>query len=264
MCNNCGKLGHHFYQCKIPIVSYGIILFQNDPENGIQYLMIRRRNTFGFIDFMRGKYVLNNATHLNSMFDEMSAQEKRLIATHSFHDLWKHMWGTATQDTHPSNEEISAERKFEQLKIGYFHNEDHISIESLLSRSSVGWDGPEWEFPKGRKNYQEKELECALREFEEETGISKKHIHIVDNLMPMEEMFIGSNHKAYKHKYYLGFIDKENAMPSQPFQETEVSKMEWKSFSQCLESIRPYHKEKKRLIVNINKILEEYRLYYGQ
>ena len=33
VCNNCGKLGHQFSQCKLPIISYGIILFTQDLEN---------------------------------------------------------------------------------------------------------------------------------------------------------------------------------------------------------------------------------------
>ena len=45
------------------------------------------------------------------------------------------------------------------------------------------------------------------------------------------------------------------------FQVTEVSKLEWKTLDECLESIRPYNLEKKKLIKNINKVLQEYRLY---
>ena len=45
------------------------------------------------------------------------------------------------------------------------------------------------------------------------------------------------------------------------FQDTEVSKIEWKTIDKCLESIRPYNLEKKQLIININKVLQEYRLY---
>ena len=41
----------------------------------------------------------------------------------------------------------------------------------------------------------------------------------------------------------------------------EVSKLEWKTIDECLESIRPYSLEKKQLITNINKVLQEYRLY---
>ena len=51
----------------------------------------------------------------------------------------------------------------------------------------------------------------------------------------------------------------ENYMEN--FQVTEVSKLEWKTINECLESIRPYNLEKKNLINNINKVLQEYRLY---
>ena len=56
ICNNCGKQGHLFHQCKLPITSYGIILFRTS-DKGIQYLMIRRKDSFGYIDFLRGKYI---------------------------------------------------------------------------------------------------------------------------------------------------------------------------------------------------------------
>ena len=78
--------------------------------------------------------------------------------------------------------------------------------------------------------------------------------------MPFEEIFIGSNHKSYKHKYYLAYMN-ETIDSLQNFQKSEVSKIEWKTVGECLESIRPYHLEKKQLITNIDKILKEYRLY---
>ena len=56
-CNNCGKDGHMFYQCKLPVISCGIILFRRNKESGIiEYLMNRRRNSYGYVDMIRGKY----------------------------------------------------------------------------------------------------------------------------------------------------------------------------------------------------------------
>ena len=73
-------------------------------------------------------------------------------------------------------------------------------------------------------------------------------------------MFIGSNYKSYKHKYYLGYMS-ETIDILQNYQKSEVSKIEWKTVDKCLESIRPYNLEKRNLIININKILQEYRIY---
>ena len=35
---------------------------------------------------------------------------------------------------------------------------------------------PEWGFPKGRRNYKEKDLIVRIREFEEETGYQKEQL----------------------------------------------------------------------------------------
>lgn len=264
ICNNCGKQGHMFHQCKLPITSYGIILFRTSAEYGTQYLMIRRKNSFGYIDFIRGKYVQNNLEHLQIIFNEMSIEEKEQIRKNDFETLWKLMWGV--QDSGHQNqfrgEEQASQKKFEALKNGLpiGVNEELITLENIIDNSTTKWSETEWEFPKGRRNFHEKDLDCALREFEEETGLSKKDIRIIENLLPFEEMFLGSNHKSYKHKYFLGYTENNNENLNN-YQQTEVSKIEWKTLEECLESIRPNNLEKKQLIININKVLQEYRLY---
>ena len=80
LCNNCGKHGHLFHQCKLPITSYGIILFRHS-DIGLQYLMIRRKDSFGYIDFIRGKYSPYNVEQLEKSIDEMSLSEKERILT---------------------------------------------------------------------------------------------------------------------------------------------------------------------------------------
>ena len=106
-------------------------------------------------------------------------------------------------------------------------------------------------------------MECALREFEEETGISKQYIKIIENVLPFEEMFLGSNHKSYKHKYFLGYVENANDnITLDNYQQSEVSKIEWKTLENCLETIRPYNLEKKQLITNIHKVLQEYIYVY--
>jgi ADP-ribose pyrophosphatase YjhB (NUDIX family) len=261
ICNNCGKQGHQFHQCKLPITSYGVILFRSSTK-GIQYLMIRRKDSFGYIDFIRGKYVLNNLEHIQSMFNEMSMSEREKIATTDFETLWKMMWGETAIGSQYKGEELASQKKFEALKTGVLMgvNGEIITLKNLIDNSTTKWKETEWEFPKGRRNYQEKDLDCALREFEEETGLSKKDIKIVENILPFEEIFLGSNHKSYKHKYFLAYTDKTTD-ELHNYQQTEVSKLVWKTLEECLDSIRPYNLEKKQLIININKVLQEYRLY---
>lgn len=260
ICNNCGKQGHMFHQCKLPITSYGIIVF-TCSEEGIKFLMIRRKDSFGYIDFIRGKYSINNLAQLNTIIDEMSIDEKNRILTLPFETLWNEMWGES--NIQYKSEEYSSKKKFDCIREGILFNDKLITLKDIVGMSKTRWKETEWEFPKGRRNQKEKDLDCSLREFEEETGIAKSAIKIIENVLPFEEMFIGSNHKSYKHKYFLAFMEKYNDddFNLNNFQKTEVSKLEWKTINKCLESIRPYNLEKKELIQNINKVLQEYRLY---
>ena len=239
ICNNCGKHGHLFHQCKLPITSYGVIVFRLTSE-GIQYLMIRRKDSFGYIDFIRGKYSPHNVYQLQNIVNEMSIYEKEKILYQSFDKLWIEMWGESFASQY-KNEEISSSKKFELIKNGVMDNDKIITIKDIVEMSDTQWCETEWEFPKGRRNYKEKDLECAMREFEEETGILR------------------SNCKSYKHKYFIAHMNHDDDLIN--YQKTEVSKIEWKTYEQCLESIRPYNLEKKNLITNINKVLQEYRLY---
>ena len=265
ICNNCGKQGHMFHQCKLPITSYGIIAFRYSTE-GLQFLMIRRKDSFGYIDFIRGKYSPQNLIQIQTIVDEMSLNEKERILSMPFETLWNEMWGEMNNgNIQYKNEEILSKKKFESLKEGVTINDKIITLKNIVDMSNTNWKETEWEFPKGRRNQKEKDLDCSLREFEEETGISKNELTIVENVLPFEEIFIGSNHKSYKHKYFLAYMEnyhtnnKSNYLNN--FQVTEVSKLEWKTLDKCLESIRPYNLEKKDLIININKVLQEYRLY---
>ena len=257
-CNNCGKQGHSFHQCKLPITSYGIILFRSSL-NGLQFLMIRRKDSFGYIDFIRGKYSPYNIEHIQNIVNEMSNQEKDRLLNGTFDKLWNYMW-SETANSQYKSEEVASSKKFELIKNGVFIDDNKITLNDIIKNSNTKWLETEWEFPKGRRNFQEKDLDCALREFEEETGLFKKNIKIIENLLPFEEMFLGSNHKSYKHKYFLGYTENHNDDLNN-YQQSEVSKLEWKTLDECLESIRPYNLEKKQLIININKVLQEYRLY---
>lgn len=261
VCNNCSKPGHLFHQCKLPITSYGIILFRITKDSSkIQYLMIRRKDTFGYIDFIRGKYQQINIEHLQKTIDEMTVTEKERILTKNFDTLWKMMWGENNK-TQYKNEEMISSKKFESIAAGVVKNDNLVTLSSLVENSNTLWQEPEWEFPKGRRNGQEKDLICALREFEEETGISSDSITVIDNISPFDEYYIGSNHKQYKHKYFLAYIHNDIDCHLQNFQTTEVSKLEWKSIDECLQSIRPYNLEKKRIIQNIDEIVKTHSLF---
>jgi 8-oxo-dGTP pyrophosphatase MutT (NUDIX family) len=133
-----------------------------------------------------------------------------------------------------------------------------VSIEGeLVEHSKTAWKNAEWGFPKGRRNNQESDIECAVRENFEETGYNIKKCDILSNIVPVEEVFIGSNLKSYKHKYFVAFIGND-VSPVNPFEKSEVSKLKWLSYGDCIKKIRPYNTEKLNLLARVHNILTTY------
>jgi len=260
-CNNCGRTGHMFYQCKLPISSYGIIVYIL-VNNTRKYLMLRRKDSFGYIDFIRGKYSVYNKNHLQNIIDEMSINEKLRLTNTTFINLWNELW--VNKSSQHRSEEINSEKKFNILIDKSFNEscEINFNLKNLLNDSNSNWEETEWEFPKGRRNLNESDVDCALREFQEETGINKSEVNLIQNLLTFEETFIGSNSKPYKNKYFIGSLKKDISFYNlNCYQTTEVSKLDWKTLDECLESIRPYNKEKKNVISIVDNVLEKYRLF---
>jgi len=256
-CNNCGKNGHVFHTCKHPITSIGIIIFRKQL-NQIQYLVIRRKHSLGFVEFMRGKYPLHNYDYLVNVFNEMSGEEKHLIKISTFDQLWSYLWGDQIGIQYRGEEKISKD-KFDTLKGGVEINKREYNLETIISASDVEWEETEWGFPKGRRNFQEKDLVCALREFEEETGYLRCNVTLLQNIIPYEEIFTGSNMKSYKHKYFVGTINPDVIHTNQ-FQQSEVSEVKWLSYEECMRKIRPYNLEKKNILTKINTIIQTYKM----
>ena len=117
---------------------------------------------------------------------------------------------------------------------------------------------PEWGFPKGRRNYMEKDISAGIREFEEETGIHRQNMDIIQNIVPYEEVFTGSNYKSYKHKYFIARIQSEESLEN--YQISEVSSLKWFSYEDANDIIRSYNLEKKDILNKINKMLQMHRL----
>ena len=256
-CNNCGKMGHSYNQCCKPITSLGMVAFNKSDKDCLKYLLICRKDSLGYVEFMRGKYPLYNQEYIQNIINEMTIQEKANLLTKNFNVLWKELWGDYYGVQYKS-EEKSASEKFYQVKEGiHLFDENFFNLEQLIQNSNTSWTEPEWGFPKGRRNYNENDLTSALREFSEETGVSKHKIHVIKNIIPFEEIFTGSNFKSYKHKY---FIAHTNSNELTNYQKSEVSKIKWMYLEEASKAIRPYNLERIDLLKDIDKVLHKYSL----
>jgi 8-oxo-dGTP pyrophosphatase MutT (NUDIX family) len=249
-CNNCGKSYHIYKHCKSPITSIGIINI-NEKK---QYLMICRKKTLGYVDFIKGKYALNDLQHINNLIDEMTMEEKRCILETPFLELWEDLWGIKVK-LNACVEESTACEKFNKLRQGY-QLDTRILLSDLVKNSSTSWTEPEWGFPKGRKNNYESDIMCAYREYEEETGYCRRDLNLIKNILPYEEIFTGSNYKSYKHKYFIARSD--NSSQKHEYQENEVSDLQWFTYEEAMSKIRDYNVERKEVLTMIHSMLEDY------
>ena len=257
-CGNCGKYGHIYRKCLSPIISTGIIIFKKEDDI-INYLLIRRKDTLGFVEFMRGKYNLENIAYINKLFQIMTYYERSMIIHYDFDYLWNKLWMKQDNKQY-HNEYESSKTKFNILKEGIFNNYSLISLDTLNSSNKILWYEPEWGFPKGRRNLKETNRDCAIREFEEETGIIHDEYTMIYQIDPIEELFSGSNNIRYKHIYYVAMakdninnnftIDKSNFN-----QVSEISNVKWHSYKECMNTIRSYNIEKKNVLEKLHKIL---------
>ena len=129
--------------------------------------------------------------------------------------------------------------------------------EEIIKKKSEFYEYPEWGFPKGRRNFKETDVQCALREFCEETGLDADNINIFKNIIPVREDFLGNNNVRYRHIYYLAKIRESNKDielyidPDNSSQVAEIGDIQWLSKEECLEKIRESDGQRKVIINNL-------------
>lgn len=268
-CTNCGLSGHVFRNCLSPVTSYGIIAIRylNDKnisslfsktttvDNGndaIQFLLIQRKDSLSFVEFIRGKYNPLDDEYIGRLLRGMTQKEQSTIISKTFIELWQDVWGeNSLVKSHKSDFELS-EKKYEQIK---------DKLLNLLTENPSKWTEPEWGFPKGRRNPHESDLNCAIREFQEETGLKRQDFTIIQNTNPISETFFGSNQVHYCHKYYIAICNKSTKVEmnlNNPHMVREIGGIKWCSLDEAISKIRPDNVEKREILLKAGKIMRNF------
>ena len=207
-CNNCGIKGHVYKHCKNPIMSCGNILFKREDDL-YKVLMINRKDSICYIELLRGKYDITNIHYIQILINKITQMEKQKLLDLDYDTLWKQLWLIeAIDESKLKKDYISGRDKFMKLKCGFFSPKTSktVSLNYFIESSNTNYIEPEWEFPKGRRNKQETNRDCAIREFNEETNYTKEDYHLIQNIIPFIEEFNGENKVRYKYIYYLGYL----------------------------------------------------------
>lgn len=274
-CSNCGVRGHLAKECNAPITSYGLIVFkvvhnkeqeindlkcgdpllqkyldthvkQDDSYPKLKFLMIQRKDTMSYIDFLRGKYTCEY--DLSTEFSEMTITERHDLETKTFEQLWDALW--KNKGKLYRNEFTQAKEKFNK-----------IDIKGYLAKTQSKWQFPELSVPKGRRGIKENNITCAEREFNEETCYEKQMYEFLRGFPEIVEEFTGTNNIRYKHVYYLTKLKDQyvSFIPSiqKSIDQGEVKSIGWYTMDETLALIRDYDTEKKKILQTMyQKILK--------
>lgn len=258
-CRNCGINGHLYKDCVHPIMSFGIICYKIDEKNTIKYLMIQRKDSLSFMEFIRGKYNVSDSIYIQKLISEMTSDEKNLLVNKQFDDIWNYAW----YQNNTSNIKHTAEYTDSKYKFDFLNSNNIIgNIVSNISQLKTKNQEQEWGFPKGRRKLKEFDKDCAVREFCEETRLTNEDIEIIEEIVPFEEIFFGTNNVLYKHTYYISkiknvntpiFID-HNCLE----QVREVRALKWFTYEEVLMHIKQYNVERHQIIKKTHQIIMEH------
>jgi 8-oxo-dGTP pyrophosphatase MutT (NUDIX family) len=240
-------------------MSFGICAVKFIDENPY-YLMIRRRDSLAYVEFLRGKYKLDNINYIKLLLDGMTVEERGRLLVLPFDKLWENLW--FSQITRQfRNEYENAKRVFELIK-----NTGDINGKLLtryIDDSATKWSDAEWGFPKGRRSVNETYINCALREFTEETGIPSKMLTIIKDEMPLYEEYIGTNGIPYKQTYFICACAHDTIAQHQPHNKVmsrEVGNIGWFTYEEAFQKIRETNSEKRRVLSSLHKRIQNEQL----
>ncbi len=285
-CANCGVEGHIYKHCDQPITSFGILAYKlvdNDQSTTyrnqelqdlvesipntqpleitmpwkrrfvlkderkllVQFLLVQRKDTMSFVSFLRGKYDDEEPAKtdlLTVYFSEMTPCERQKLGTQEFKELWDNNW-VNHESRYYHEEHERAKKKFESVDIAKMLN---------MTRSKYAFQ--EFGIPKGRRNMKESNLDCAKREFEEETGYAQDSYTIL-NYKPFSEEYTGTNNVNYRHVYYIAVMKEDIKVPvvdeNNTSQIGEIKQVGFFTYQECMSLFRDYDRVKREVITQV-------------
>ena len=146
---------------------------------------------------------------------------------------------------------LRSKLKFNKLKND---SESLKNLDFFVQTAIPQWNSPEWGFPKGRNNKNESNIQCAMREFEEETGFASDDYTIIKSIKPLCEEFLGTNGIKYKHIYYVAYPNNDKKPQidvTNKNQMAEIGDIGYYDYNSIQRMIRPYHTERKQIVYKL-------------
>lgn len=194
--------------------SYGIACFRLH-NNQYEVLLVKRRYTYAFCDFVNGRYSNKNNSSILKLFNNMTVEEKADISLLDFHILWTRVWHNSTKNY---------KKKYELFNNNFLKDGGERLLKLLKMSKSIDHI---WELPKGQKERFESDEQCAVREFKEETGLSKDKYKLYNASRVYS--YVDDN-ILYILKYYFATMNKTHASTKiNSYTDSSVIECKWVS-----------------------------------
>jgi 8-oxo-dGTP pyrophosphatase MutT (NUDIX family) len=156
------------------------------------------------------------------------------------------------------------------LKNGFYiyDKNDKTNVQLINIEILIGLCGDncieeqEWEFPKGRRKLGEKDFNCAVREFREESTVHSPELHFFDSSKFFDEVYFSMNKTRYRNVYYIAKFNSKNGKrglfdKSNNLQTKEVRDVQWIPFETILDKFKHRNLEKIELIKHVNDVIKK-------
>ena len=203
------------------IISYGICC-SRFKDNKYELLFIKKRFSYAYSEFIAGNYSSHNKIAIRVLFNKMTADEKNIILSYNFEYIYYYAYLKNKRDI----QDKKILKKYQESENKFYKTFTLESLKNLMTGTSSVHGI--WEFPKGRGRAGENNIESAIREFEEETGISS--YYFLNNEAPLECIL----DKNYKYILYHAICNRYFTPSFNADLNYEVLEMEW----MCLEKAK--------------------------
>lgn len=248
-CYNCFQDSHSFKFCKFPILSYGILCYRENTGK-FEYLTVQRKDTIAYIDMVKGRY--HRTQDLEMYFAELCQPEIYKLLYWDYHALWDSVFFNKATKSY-TNEYQRSKALFEDNKIR------ERLLDYWLQGTRV-YPEQDYGIPKGRKTPTENILECAKREFSEETGYTEADYTLLD-LVPFKETYRSIDNRFFTNIYFLAKMNPgardPTIDPESVHQAGEIQKVRWGTFDETYRLFRKYHHIKRGILYTFNRYLEK-------
>jgi 8-oxo-dGTP pyrophosphatase MutT (NUDIX family) len=192
---------------------------------------------------MRGNW--NSNDDIKTLLLSMTREEHQRLCSYSFEELWNDLWVARSTGRAINDAREKVKNKFNRIR---------KKLPPMIESITDVVEETQWGFPKGKKNTDETDVQCALREFNEETRIDCSELDIQD-IRPFVEIYKGGNKKLYRTHYFVAeckkkMIPEYTGTPSCIRKKTisdEASDLKWMTVDEIMGCKYIEHRRKKIL-----------------